>query len=81
MSYLSYDCHTLRTGLDAKFKKTNSSMMNIYNKCYWDDSFSVWNDNCDDESGIFNHMNNDETKINWHIDSTEKWDVCSETIM
>ena len=69
MNYDSYDCFVQRGKLDAFFNTTNSSMYNIYDKCYKSKTTSVnyVNTGCEDNAGIMTFLNDPNVKKNWNI--------------
>lgn len=57
--------------MDKQFNQTNSSMYNIYNKCYKtkNDTFedNYINTGCEDDLGVVNFLNDPNVKKNWNI--------------
>ena len=71
MDYDSLDCYQKRIQMDKQFNQTNSSMYNIYNKCYKtkNDTFedNYINTGCEDDLGVVNFLNDPNVKKNWNI--------------
>ena len=57
--------------MDGYFNKTNTSMYNIYDKCYKSkekaDNLGYINTGCEDNAGIITFLNDANVKKNWNI--------------
>lgn len=84
LNYDTADCYTKRIEMDTIFNKTNSSMYNVYSKCYKtvNDTFedNYINTGCEDNVGILTFLNDPNVKKNWNIDSDKEWEPCNRNV-
>lgn len=74
----SYECYNERQKLDKFFNSTNSSSLNIYDKCYKTvNNSNVINSDCEDESGLLTYANQHSFKFNWHLNENKTFSVCN----
>jgi len=72
--------------LNQLFDDTNTSMYNIYDKCYKTTAKSSQKDvgyvntGCEDEKGIMTFLNDKNVKKNWNIIVDKEWTPCNKTI-
>lgn len=78
----TYDCFTQRKKLDGIFNNTNSSMYNIYDKCYKSQTtdYQYVNTGCEDNAGIMTFLNDPNVKKNWNIDTKKEWAPCDSHV-
>ncbi len=84
LNYDTPECYAKRIDMDTQFNKTNSSMYNIYSKCYKvvNDTFedNYVNTGCEDNVGILTFLNDPNVKKNWNIESDKEWEPCNKNI-
>jgi hypothetical protein len=82
LNYDSFDCFTQRENLNKLFNATNSSMYNIYDKCYKakPTEFSYVNTGCEDEAGIVNFLNDPSIRNKFNINVEKEWVPCNFTV-
>lgn len=78
----SFNCFTERKKLDGYFNATNSSMYNIYDKCYKSKTPTIEyvNSGCEDNAGIMTFLNDPNVRKNWNIESDKEWNPCNATV-
>ena len=84
MNYSSGFCYTKRQELDKVFNETNSSMYNIYAKCYASGNTTLSivggaNEKCEDTAGIIEFLNDPAIKKQLHVNDV-KFSVCNEEV-
>lgn len=58
----------MRENLNKLFDATNTSMYNIYDKCYKTKKTSNYvNTGCEDNEGIMDYLNDKNVQKNWNI--------------
>lgn len=83
---LNYDgitCYTEREKLNKQFKDTNTSMYNIYDKCYKAKNttgLKYVNTGCEDDAGITNFLNDPSVKEHWNFLANKEWTPCNTTV-
>ena len=78
-----FDCYAKRKKLDDFFNTTNTSMYNIYDKCYrgQNDSSNYVNTGCEDNAGIMTFLNDKTVRANWNIkEGAKEWQPCNVNI-
>jgi len=78
----NYECFVQRKKLDGYFNDTNSSLYNIYDKCYKSKNTSrqYINTGCEDNAGLTTFLNDPSVKKNWNIDTTKEWAPCDDNV-
>jgi hypothetical protein len=78
----TYECFVQRGKLDGYFNATNSSMYNIYDKCYKSKTTDVGyiNSGCEDNAGIMTWLNDPIVRANWNIVNDKEWNPCNSTV-
>lgn len=78
----NYECFVQRKKLDGYFNDTNSSLYNIYDKCYKSKNTSrqYINTGCEDNAGLMTFLNDPSVKKNWNIDTSKEWVPCDENV-
>ena len=72
--------------MDGYFNQTNTSMYNIYDKCYKtpnvteEDDLEYINTGCEDNAGIMTFLNDAHVKENWNIKEQKEWQPCNKKI-
>jgi hypothetical protein len=69
--------------LNKEFGATNTSMYNIYNKCYKAKNttgLKYVNTGCEDDAGLTNFMNDPSVKKNWNFMVDKEWTACNTTV-
>jgi len=82
LNYEDVDCYTKRNEMDKIFNTTNTSMYNIYDKCYrsQNSSENYINTGCEDNAGILTFLNEPSTKKKWNIYTEKEWTPCSSDV-
>ena len=79
MGYDSDLCKERRQQLDKLFDSTNSSMYNIYDKCYKSDKVDLHNTVCVDESAIVTVLNDPGFQTALHVNQVA-YKVCNDLV-
>ena len=68
--------------MDKKFNETNSSMYNIYDRCYktQNSSSNYINTGCEDHIGILTFFNEPSTRKRWNIKGDTEWTPCNKKV-
>jgi len=83
---LNYDgitCYNEREKLNKQFKDTNTSMYNIYDKCYKAKNttgLKYVNTGCEDDAGLTNYLNDPVVKKHWNFLVNKEWTPCNTTV-
>lgn len=83
MNYDGITCFTQRDRLNKEFIATNTSMYNIYNKCYKAKNttgLKYVNTGCEDDAGLTNFLNDPSVKKNWNLLADKEWTACNTTV-
>ena len=82
LNYSSADCYKKRIEMDKKFNETNSSMYNIYDRCYktQNSSSNYINTGCEDHIGILTFFNEPSTRKRWNIKGDTEWTPCNKKV-
>ena len=71
--------------MDGIFNKTNTSMYNIYDKCYktqnTTEGLKYINTGCEDDVGIMTFLNDQNMRKNWNIKTEKEWTPCNKKII
>ena len=72
--------------MDGYFNATNTSMYNIYDKCYKTvneslEELDYINSGCEDHAGITTFLNDPFVKKKWNIDNPKEWEPCNSKII
>lgn len=69
--------------MDTIFNATNSSMYNIYDKCYKTKNttnLKYINTGCEDNAGVMTFLNDKNVRKNWNIQVEKDWIPCNTKI-
>jgi hypothetical protein len=83
INYDGFNCFNERKKLDTLFNATNSSMYNIYDKCYKTKNttgLKYVNSGCEDNAGLMTYLNDANVKRNWNVDADKEWTPCNTKI-
>ena len=69
-----YECFQQRKQMDKQFNDTETSIYNIYTKCYrTGNKTDSINTGCIDEQGIIDYLNDPNVKDEWNVDKDKVW--------
>jgi hypothetical protein len=82
LNYESLNCYNQRIDMDKQFNNTNTSMYNIYDKCYRasNSSSNYINTGCEDTAGIITFFNDPSLRKRWNIETDKEWMPCNDKI-